>query len=254
MTLNGKVALVTGSNRGIGAGCVLEMARAGADVAINYRSHAEEAQQVAEEVRAMGRRAIVIQGDVGERAVNEELVERTVQDLGRLDIFVANAVTSVRKPFIDLTVEDVEKTWKVALWGVFHGLQLAARQMVKQGEGGSLIVISSVHAYMPYRTAALYNTAKAGINHLALTIANELAGENIRCNIIEPGWTDTPGERQFTTDAELYAAAQRLPMKRLATIEDIGKGVAFLASDDAGYITGANLRIDGGFVLPHHPA
>ncbi|MCX6625483.1 MAG: SDR family NAD(P)-dependent oxidoreductase [Acidobacteria bacterium] len=254
MRLKGKVALVTGSNRGIGAGSVLEMAKEGADVAINYRSHAEEAEAVAENVRALGRRAIVIQGDVGDRAVNERLVEQTVQDLGRLDIFVANAVASVRKPFVELTPEDAEVTWRVALFGVFHGMQLSARQMLKQGSGGSIIVISSVHAYMPYRTAALYNAAKAGVNHMALTVANELAGDNIRVNIIEPGWTDTPGERQFTTDEALYAAASKLPMKRLATVEDIGRGVVYLASDDGGYITGANLRIDGGFVLPNHPS
>ena len=254
MKLQGKVALVTGSNRGIGAGCALEMAKEGADVAINYRSHADEAQEVAEKVRAMGRRATIIGGDVGDRAVNEKLVEQTVQDLGRLDIFVANAVTSIRKPFVELTPEDVEYTWRVALFGVFHGMQLSARQMLKQGTGGSIIVISSVHAYLPYRTAALYNAAKAGVNHMALTVANELAGDNIRVNIIEPGWTDTPGERQFVTDEQLYAAAKKLPMKRLATVEDIARGVVYLASDDGAYVTGANLRIDGGFVLPHHPS
>lgn len=254
MKLEGKVAMVTGSNRGIGAGCVLEMAKQGADVAINYRSHADEARQVAERVRALGRRAIVIGGDVGDRAVNEKLVDQTVSNLGRLDIFVANAVTSVRKPFVELTPEDVESTWRVALFGVFHGMQLAARQMLKQTSGGSIIVISSVHAYMPYRSGALYNTAKAGVNHLALTVANELAGDNIRVNIIEPGWTDTPGERQFVSDERIYAAAKKLPMKRLATVEDIARGVVYLASDDAAYVTGANLRIDGGFVLPNHPS
>lgn len=246
--------MITGSNRGIGAGCALEMAKEGADVAINYRRHAEEANQVAAKVRAMGRRAIVAGGDVGDRAVNQELVEQTVAQLGRLDIFVANAVTSVRKPFVELTPEDVESTWRVALFGVFHGMQLAARQMLRQGSGGSIIVISSVHAYMPYPTAALYNAAKAGVNHLALTVANELAGDNIRVNIIEPGWTDTPGERQFTTDEQLYAAARKLPMKRLATVEEIARGAVYLASDDAAYVTGANLRIDGGFVLPRHPS
>jgi glucose 1-dehydrogenase len=247
--LEGKVALITGANRGIGKGCALELAREG-DIGVNYRRHRDEAKSVAEQVRGLGRRAIVMQGDVAVRASNEEMIHRAVAELGRLDIFVANAALSVRKPFLELTEEDMAATLGVTLWGVFHGCQLAARQMVAQGHGGSIIVISSVHAAFAYQNSLPYNTAKAGINHMARTAAGELAPHNIRVNIVEPGWTDTPGERAFATEEELRAGGAALPLGRLATTEDLGRCVAFLASDDAAYITGATLRVDGGFVLP----
>lgn len=250
MKLKGKVVLITGANRGIGKGCALEMAREGADVAINYRSHSEEAEAVAAEVCALGRRAVVVGGDVSDRSTDEEMIRNVVSELGKLDILVANAAASIRKPFLELTEEDMRFTLGVSLWGVFHCCQLAARQMVTQGHGGSIVVISSVHAVMPYKNSLAYNTAKAGVNHMARTMANELAEHRIRVNIVEPGWTDTPGERKYATDEELREAGRHLPLGRLATIQDIAKGVVFLASDDASYITAATLRIDGGFVLP----
>ena len=250
MSLEGRVALITGANRGIGEGCALELARRGADIAVNYRSHGEEAEAVAEEIRRLGRRAIVLQGDVSDRQKDEEMVRATVSELGSLDILVANAAASVRKPFVDLTEEDLRFTIDVCLWGVIHCCQFAARQMVAQGRGGNIVVVSSVHAVLPIKNSLPYNTAKAGINHMARTMASELVGEGIRVNILEPGWIDTPGERTFSSEDEIKEAGQRLPMSRLGTIEEIGKGVAFLASDDASYVTGSTLRVDGGFVLP----
>ena len=250
MSLEGRVALITGANRGIGEGCALELARRGADIAVNYRSHGEEAEAVAQEIRRLGRRAIVLQGDVSDRQRDEELVRATVSELGSLDILVANAAASVRKPFVDLTEEDLRFTIDVCLWGVIHCCQFAARQMVAQGRGGNIVVVSSVHAVLPIKNSLPYNTAKAGINHMARTMASELVGEGIRVNILEPGWIDTPGERTFSSEDEIKEAGQRLPMSRLGTIEEIGKGVAFLASDDASYVTGSTLRVDGGFVLP----
>lgn len=250
MSLEGKVALITGANRGIGEGSALELARRGADIAVNYRRHGEEAEAVAEKIRAMGRRVIVLQGDVSDRQRDKELVESTVSDLGRLDILVANAAASIRKPFVDLTEEDLRFTIDVCLWGVVHCCQFAARQMVAQGGGGSIVVISSVHAALPIPNSLPYNTAKAGINHMARTMAIELVEEGIRVNVLEPGWIDTPGERTFATEDEIKEAGKCLPMGRLGTIEEIGKGVAYLASDDATYVTGSTLRVDGGFVLP----
>ena len=249
--LAGKVALVTGANRGIGKGCALEMARQGADVAINDKSDAQQAAQVAEEIRRMGRRAAVVIGDVADRQAVEAAVKETVGQLGRLDILVANAAYSMRKPFLELTAKDMEDTLAVTLWGVFHSCQFAARQMVSQNQGGSIVVISSVHALLPIVNALPYNTAKAGVNHMARTMANELTGHRIRVNVIEPGWTDTPGERKFMPDEEIRRQGKLLPLGRLATPEDIAKGAAFLASSDASYITGSVLRIDGGFVFPH---
>ncbi len=250
MSLSGKVALVTGANRGIGRGCALEMARRGADIAVNYRSHADEAEEVAREVRSLGRRAIVLQADVSDRDQDRELVSATVERLGRLDILVANAAVSRRKPFVELSVEDIRLTLDVCLWGVIHCSQLAARQMLSQGQGGNIVIISSVHAYLPIVNSVPYNIAKAGINHMGRTLAMELVSDGIRVNVVEPGWIDTPGERKYATEEQIREAGKKLPMGRLGTIEEIGKGVAYLVSDDASYVTGTILRIDGGFVLP----
>ena len=250
MKLEGKVALVTGASRGIGRACAIEMAREGADVAINYRTHADEAEAVADLVRGLGRRALAIQGDVAERARCHDLVEQTVAQLGRLDVLVANAAHSIRKPFIELEEKDMADALAVTLWGVFHCCQFAARHMVARRAGGNIVVISSPHAWFPLKNCVPYNTAKAGVNQMALTIANELAKHRIRVNIVEPGWTDTPGERQYSTEEELEEGGRALPLGRLARSEEIARGVVFLASEDASYVTAANLRIDGGFALP----
>jgi len=248
--LTGKVALVTGSSRGIGQGCALEMARVGANVTVNYRSHDEEAEAVAEEIREMGRQALVVQADVSDRTAVAKLVEATVERFGRLDILVSNAYYSVREPFLDMSVEGARGTLDVTFWGGFHAAQIAARQMVAQGGGGSILFITSVHAFIPFGNHLAYNTSKAGTNHMAATIAGELAGHHIRVNVIEPGWIDTPGERKYTTEAQLQEEGKKLPWGRLGRPDEIGKAAAFLCSDAASYITGAVLRVDGGFWLP----
>ncbi len=248
-SLHGKAALVTGGNRGIGKGCVLELARRGADVAVNYRSHGDEAAEVVAQVQSMGRRAFAMQGDVADRKRDEVLVQRTVEEFGRLDIVVANAAYSVRKPFLEYEPEDLAATVDVTLWGAFHVAQFGARRMVEQGEGGAIIFISSVHSVLPIPNSLAYNVAKAGLNHMARCMAAELTSARIRVNVVEPGWTDTPGERRFATEEELREAAKKLPLGRMATAEDIAYGVAYLASPEASYVTGAVLRIDGGFVL-----
>jgi len=247
--LSGKVALVTGSSRGIGRGCALEMARAGADVAVNCRSHAEEAEAVAEEIRAGGRQALVAPADVSDRKAVERMVEKTVERFGHLDILVSNAYYSKREPFLEMAAEGMQRTLDVTLWGGFHTAQTAARQMVEQGGGGSILFISSVLSFLPMPNSLAYNTAKAGMNQMAATMANELTAHRIRVNVIEPGWIDTPGEREFSTEEEIEAGAKRLPWGRLGTIEDIGKAATFLSSDAADYITGAVLRVDGGYYL-----
>ena len=250
MSLQGKIALITGANRGIGRACAVELARRGADIAVHYREHRQEAEKVAREVEKFAKRAIVVRADVSERAACRRLIETTVSELGHLDILVANAAASIRKPFLELTERDMRFTLDVCLWGVFHCSQFAARQMVEQDCGGSIVVISSVHASLPFKNALPYNTAKAGINQMARTMANELTKNRIRVNIVEPGWIDTPGERRISTERELMVGGQKLPFGRLGKSEEIAKGVAYLVSDEAGYVTGSTLRIDGGFVFP----
>lgn len=249
--LTGKVVLITGASRGIGRGCAVEMARCGADVAVNYRSHDDEAEEVADEIRALGRRAATFGADVADRAAVEVMVDGTVSELGRLDIVVANAYYSKRQPFLELDLDEARRTFDVTLWGAFHVAQAGARQMVKQGDGGHILFISSVHAFIPVPGSLSYNTAKAGMNHMAATIAAELAEHRVRVNVIEPGWIDTPGERRFATDEEIREGARGLPWKRLGTPQDLGKAAVFLSSDAADYITGATLRVDGGYWLSH---
>ncbi len=248
--LSGKVALVTGSSRGIGRACAVELGRSGADVVVNYHSHAEGAEQAAAEIRAFGRRAVVVAADVSTRDGCQEVVDAATGELGRLDITVINAYRSIRKPTVAMTPEEVAVTWDSILWQAFHLGQLSARVMQQQGQGGRLIFMSSVHALMAYPTSMAYNTAKAGMNHMARTMAIELAADQILCNAVEPGWIDTDGERRYYTEEQLAEMGRDLPLGRLGKPEDIAHMVVFLASDQAAYITGSVLRVDGGFVLP----
>jgi glucose 1-dehydrogenase len=249
MKLTDRVALVTGASRGIGRGCALELGRAGAEVVVNYRSHADEAEEVVQEIRGIGRRAISYGADVGDRAAVDGMVAAALAEFGRIDILVNNAAYSIRKPFIDYTAAEFAEVLQVAMWSVFHCSQAVARHMVERGGGGKILVISSIHAFIPFPNSSPYNTAKAGINHMAYTLAGELAPHRINVNVIEPGWTDTPGERRYYSEEQLRTAGQQLPWGRLGLPEEIGKAAVFLASDDADYITGANLRVDGGIWL-----
>jgi glucose 1-dehydrogenase len=241
-----KVALITGASRGIGRACALCLAEEGADVVINYRTHADEAEAVARQVREMGRQALTVQADVGEREQVKRLVDAAVERFGRLDLVIANAYHTRQLPVLELEWDDVQRTLDVTMMGVWHVCQFGARQMVKQGGRGKILIIGSVHAHIPVRNSAPYNMAKAGINHFARTLAAELAPHRINVNVINPGWIDTPGERALASDEEIEAGARRLPWGRLGRPEEIGRAAVFLLSDDADYITGAALLVDGG--------
>lgn len=244
-----KVALVTGASRGIGRGIALRLAADGADVVVNYRSHPGEAQAVADQITALGRRALLAQADVADRDAVQQMFAQAVATLGRIDIAVANAASSIRTPVIEAEWQHVLRTIEVCQFGVFHTCQLAAQQMVRQGQGGKIIIISSVHEEIAVPNSAAYNMAKAAINHLCRTMAAELASQRINVNVINPGWIDTPGERAFASEDELRAGGRRIPWGRMGTPDDIAGTVAFLAGADADYITGAMLRVDGGFKL-----
>lgn len=250
MKLLGKNALVTGSSRGIGRGCAIELARAGANVAINYFSNRDEAESLAREIEALGRKAVIFQGDVSQQEVIERMIDETAQALGSLDLFVSNAVYSDREPMLKANLDGFRRTIDVCMWGAFYGVRAAALKMVAQGQGGAMAVISSPHAVIAIPTAMAYNMAKAAIDHMARTAAIELAPHRIRINIIHPGWIDTPGERKFFSEEQLAEGAKKLPFGRLGQPEEIGKAVAFALSDDAAYMTGSTLLIDGGVSLP----
>ncbi len=249
MKLAGKIALVTGAARGIGRGCALELARAGADVAVNDRERSPAVEAVAEEVRALGRRAAVVPGDAFDDGGAAGIVADAVAALGRVDVLVSNPAYSRRGDFLDYDPETFQKVILGTLTGGFFVSRHAARHMAERGGGGKILFISSVHAQAPYVRSVAYNAAKAGLNHMMKTIAAELLGHRINVNAIEPGWIDTPGEHETFGDDVMAGAGAGLPWGRLGLPEDIGKSAVFLCSGDADYVTGTVLTVDGGILL-----
>lgn len=249
MVLQDKVALITGGSRGIGRATAIALAKAGADVAISYYSHSEEAEAVADAVRATGRRALLCPGDVANREVVEEAIARVVLELGRLDIAVTNAYFSERELFHEANLEKFHRVIDVTMWGAFYAFRAATRQMIDQGGGGVLIGISSPHAYIPMPTSMAYNMAKAALDQMARTAATELIPHRIRVNLVHPGWIDTPGERKFTSEEEIAQKAKELPWGRLGKPEEIARAVVFLCDPASDYMTGTSLLVDGGYSL-----
>ncbi len=249
----GKTALITGAARGIGRGIALCLAAEGANVVVNDRDHAELAAEVVDEIRAMGQEAIFWQADVSDREAVAAMFAGVVERFGRIDVVVSNAAMSIREPVVEAKWEHVLATLEVTQFGVFHVCQMAAQQMVKQEPNtlsrGKIVIISSVQSEVAAAESAAYNMAKAAINQFAMTLAVEVVDKRINVNVITPGWIDTPGERAFYSEEEIQASGRLLPWGRIGTPEDIGKAVAFLASDDADYITGTILRVDGGYVV-----
>lgn len=248
--LPGKVALVTGASSGIGRAAAVRFAREGADVALNYLTLPEGAEQAAAEIRALGRKALLLKVDVSDQAAVEAMVARTVAELGRLDVFVSSAVYSDREPFTTANMAGFRKTIDVSMWGAYYALRAAANAMIEQGQGGAVVIISSPHAKIAFPNCMAYNMAKAALDQMARSAALELLPHQIRVNIIHPGWTDTPGERKFFTDDVLQKAAKSTPMGRLASAEEIAHGIMFLAHPDSSYMTGSTLVMDGGLDLP----
>jgi glucose 1-dehydrogenase len=248
---NGKVALVTGAARGIGRGVALCLAEEGADIIVNDLPPAEGigARGTVQAIEALGRQALAYDADVSDRDQVAALFEAGAARFGRIDVVVANAAFSIRERVIEAQWEHVLRTLEVSQFGVFHTCQAAARQMLRQGGGGKIVIIGSVLAEIPFATSSAYNMAKAAVNHLGRTLAAELAADRINVNVVNPGYIDTPGERKFATEEQMQRAARNIPWGRLGTARDIGRAVAYLASDDAEYVTGSALTVDGGYRL-----
>lgn len=249
MRLNGRRALVTGAARGIGRGCALELARAGADVAINDRLPSPETESLVAEIEALGQKAVLVAGDAFSRPACESIVARAIDALGGLEILVSNPAFSQRNEFLDFDPQMFERVLQGTLVSGFHISQLVARHLVERGRGGKIVFISSIHARIPYARSIAYNAGKSGLNNMAFTIAAELVGHRINVNVIEPGWIDTPGERGAFGDDAIEKVGPGLPWGRMGTPSDIGRAAVFLCSDDAAYITGTSLVVDGGLVL-----
>jgi len=248
--LKGKTALVTGASLGIGRGAAIALGQAGANVVINYRSHRDEAEEVAAEIRAAGTRALVCQTDVSDYEAVEKMVALAVEEFGRLDIAVSNAVFSERELFYKADLDAFRRTVDVTMWGAFNLMRTATRQMIDQGGGGSIVMVSSPHAFIAAPRSTAYNMSKAAIEHMAKTAAIEVAEHRIRVNIIQPGWTDTPGERKFASEDTIQQAGPKIPLGRLGNVEEMARGIVFLVDPQNEYMTGSTLLIDGGISLP----
>ncbi len=249
MELTGKVAIVTGGNSGIGKAIVLALARHGASVVIDYVAHPEATEELERQVHALGDRAIGVKADVSVVSDLERLVSTAAREFGRLDIMVNNAGVETRTSILDTTEQQYGLVMDVNLKSAFFGSQLAARQMIKQGGGGCIINISSVHEDWPMPGNTAYNLSKGGMRMLTRTAGIELAPHGIRMVGVGPGAVATPINAATMQNQELLAKLNAaIPMGRMAQPEEIGELVAFLCGPGASYMTATTVFADGGIM------
>jgi 3-oxoacyl-[acyl-carrier protein] reductase len=241
MRLQGRVAAITGGALGIGRATALLFAAEGAAVVLGD-VQVEAAEAVAKEIAQAGGRALAV-GDAGQV---QAFVDRAVAELGRLDVMFANAGIAHSAPFLEHAEAQWHRVLRVNLTGVFLCCQIAARQMVAQG-GGRIITTASINGFRGVENLVGYNTAKAGVIELTKTMAVELAQHGITVNAIAPAQIDTRLTRGLSDDARARRVA-RIPMGRFGEADEVAKAALFLASDDAGYVTGHTLAVDGGYL------
>jgi glucose 1-dehydrogenase len=245
--LAGRIALVTGSSSGIGEAIALGFAREGADVVIHYRTRTNEAEEIAAEIRGMGRRAHVVQADIADAAQVARMMEEAAA-LGPIDIVVCNAGTHRRVPFLEIDEAMWDWVLDTDLKGAFLVGQAAARRMVQEGAGGSIMMTSSVSAHSAQPELVHYQTAKAGVAMLVRGMALELAPHGIRVNAVAPGLVETNlTTRIFRTPEVLAARVSRIPLGRAGRPEDMVGAAIYLASDESAWTTGTTITVDGGF-------
>jgi glucose 1-dehydrogenase len=248
MKLQNKVALITGAGSGIGKAIAERFAAEGARVAINYhRSGKHSGADVEQEIRHQHGQAIAIAADVNKRNEVEQMFREIMKKFGRLDIVVSNAGLQIKTPFLDVADEEWHRVMDVDLYGAFVVSQMAAQQMVRQGEGGKLIFISSVHEDIPFPGFTAYCVAKGGLRMMMRNLSMELARHKINVNNIAPGAISTPINEPVLKDPKATKAAlEEIPWGRFGCAEEVAALAAFLASKEADYITGSTYYIDGG--------
>jgi glucose 1-dehydrogenase len=249
MRLKDKVAIVTGAATGIGQAIAIRFAREGAAVAVDFVGAPDAARATEEAIAKVGGRSLAIEADISKVDDVEKLVAAAVKKFGRLDIVVNNAGIEKKCAFVDYPVDELRKILDVNLIGPFLVSQAAARQMQKQGGGGRLINISSIHEDLPMPTNAAYCASKGGLRMLTRTIAVELAKDKITVNNIGPGAVYTPIDADIEKKPEIEKALMgEIPLGRWAKPDEIAGLAVYLASDEAGYVTGATYFIDGGML------
>lgn len=255
--LEGQPALVTGASSGIGSAIALGFAQAGADVVVNYSSDATSAEEIAHQIEAMGRRALVIKADVSNEQDVEAMFAKSVQHFGTLHIAVNNAGLQQDAPFDEMTLAQWQKVIDVNLTGQFLCARAAVREFIRRGidpdisqAAGKLICMSSVHEQIPWAGHVNYAASKAGVMMLMKSLAQEFAPQRIRVNGIAPGAIKTPINEDAWGTPEAYQNLMRLiPYKRIGDPEDIAHAAIWLASEAADYVTGETLFVDGGMML-----
>lgn len=255
--LKGQRALVTGGSSGIGKGIAMGLGQAGADVVVNYHSGAEEAEAVAESVRALGVRAYAHRCNVADEGEVEAMFAKMMEDFGGIDILVANAGVQKDAPFDEMTLQQWNTVISVNLTGQFLCIRAAVRAFKTRGvnpaiscAAGKIICMSSVHDVIPWAGHVNYAASKGGVSLMMKSIAQEVAPHRIRVNAICPGAIRTPINESAWREPEAYAELMKLvPYKRIGETDDIARAAVWLASDDADYITGLSLYVDGGMTL-----
>lgn len=249
MSVQGKVAIVTGGNSGIGKAIVLELARQGAPVVIDYVADPAATEDLERQVAALGDRAIGIDADVSKAADVQTLIDAAVHAFGRVDILVNNAGIETRTSILDTTEAQYERVLAINLKSAFFGTQLAAKQMIAQGSGGRIINVSSIHEDWPMTGNTPYCLSKGGMRMLTRTAAVELAPHGIRVVGVAPGAVATPINTGTMKDPALMQRLDAaIPLARMAEPGEIATVVAFLASDAASYVTACTVIVDGGMM------
>ena len=249
MNLKGKVAVVTGGNSGIGQAIVLGMAARGARVVIDYVAHPGATEALERQMAALGEQAVGVDADVSRVSDLQKLIDSAVQRFGRLDVMVNNAGVETRTSVLDTTEEQYDKVLRINLKSAFFGTQLAARQMIKQGGGGRVINITSIHEDWPMTGNTAYCLSKGGMRMLTRTAGVELAPHNILVVGVAPGAVATPINLSTMKDPALMKKLNdAIPLGRMAKPDEIASVVAFLAGDGASYLTATTVVVDGGMM------
>jgi len=248
MRLEGKVALVTGAQQGIGRAIAVALARDGADVGVNFLDDTSAAEGVAGEIRGLGRRAVTVQGDVSRAASVESMVKTVVDALGPPDVLVNNAGVFPRAAFLELPEREWDHVLGINLKGSFLCAQAVARALVAAGRPGAIVNISS-SAVRGDPRGVHYSSSKAGVVGLTRAMALALAPHRIRVNAIAPGLTDTAQPRYGNTEEQIAERAREIPLGRIAQPEEIAKVAVFLASAESGWVTGELIHVNGGFYM-----
>jgi 3-oxoacyl-[acyl-carrier protein] reductase len=245
--LTGKAAVVTGGSRGIGRAIVLRLATQGADVAFSYRGNAAAAEDTAAEVRALGRRALAVAADVTQPESAEALIKAALDESGKVDILVNNAGITRDDLIMRMGIDAWREVLETNLFGAFYTLKAVTRPMLK-ARGGRIVNITSVSGQAGQMGQANYSSAKAGLIGLTKAAARELGSRGITVNAVAPGFVLTELTRDLP-EALQAQITERTPLGRFGTTQEVADAVAFLSSDEAGYITGQVLAVDGGLVM-----